>query len=244
MRRDVESSATAPVPVDPGRVAPHVRWRWVWGGLAAAMALGLLFALALRNAGDWNAGLSWEHAIMRRIDPRLPRPLDALFLIVPWIGTNWTLLPIVLVVAAWLRFRRHRGDLALHLLVVGLGSWTLNQVPKALFGRERPELWEHRGQFGQASFPSGHAIASITVLVTAAVLLHRERGWRWPIVTVVGIILITLYSRIYLGVHWPGDVVAGGVMGVVWLAATLRAFPPVPRAAVDRASQNRYRGTV
>jgi undecaprenyl-diphosphatase len=69
-------------------------------------------------------------------------------------------------------------------------------------------------------------VASIATLFTVAIVLHRERGWRWPFAVASAILLISLYSRLYLGVHWPTDVIAGLVMGVVWLGATLAAFPP------------------
>lgn len=209
------------------------RWPLVLGSWATAFLFAVGIGLALQGRGDWNVGLPWEHTILRWFDEPLPLWLDAIMLTVPWVGTNISLLPLSLAAAAWLRWRAQRGDLALHLVVMQIGVLTLNQVTKAVFDRARPDLWELRGQYGQAAYPSGHAIASIAVLFTYATLVHRERGWRWPYAIAALILVVSLWSRLYLGVHWPSDVIAGAVMGAIWLAGTLAAFPP---RAVDRVA--------
>jgi undecaprenyl-diphosphatase len=186
--------------------------------------VGIVFAQILRAMGNWEQGLAWERWFMLRTHIRFPDPLDAVLLTLPWLGTNITLIPMVLAVSIWLIVKRHRPDLAAHLIIVQLGSFTLNFVLKEIFDRPRPDLFEMRGQHAWAAFPSGHAIASVSVLLTAAILLRREHGWRWPIPVAITLLLISLYSRLYLGVHWPTDVVGGVLIGLVWLGATLAAF--------------------
>jgi undecaprenyl-diphosphatase len=168
---------------------------------------------------------------MLRTHVKLPELLDTLLLVLPWLGTNITLLPLVAGVSLWLLVRRKRPDLAAHLVTVQLGSFTLNAVLKDIFDRPRPDLFELRGQHAWAAFPSGHAIASVSVLLTVAILLRRERAWRWPMPLAVVLLLISLYSRLYLGVHWPTDIVGGVLVGLCWLAATYIAFrgPVVPK---------------
>ena len=204
-------------------------WAWVVGGYFAALLAGVLFAQLIRRTGSWDQGLAWERDLMLASHVRWPAPIDALLLVLPWLGTNITLIPLVLIVAVWL-VKRDRPDLAMHLVVVQLGSFTLNPVLKGIFDRPRPDLWEPRGQFAWAAFPSGHAIASVSVLLTAALLLRLERGWKWPMRVAVPLLVVSLYSRLYLGVHWPTDVVGGVLIGLVWLAVTYIAFRR-PRAA-------------
>ncbi|MGQ0713931.1 MAG: phosphatase PAP2 family protein [Gemmatimonadaceae bacterium] len=199
-------------------------WAWVIGGYLAAVIAGALFAQLMRRTGNWNQGLSWERELMLAMHVRWAEPLDSLLLVLPWLGTNITLIPLVVVVAIWLVAKRDRPDLAMHLVVVQLGSFTLNAVLKDIFDRPRPELWEARGQHAWAAFPSGHAIASVSVLLTAALLLRLERGWRWPMRVAAVLLVFSLYSRLYLGVHWPTDVVGGVIVGFVWLATTYIAF--------------------
>ena len=208
----------------------HSPWRRRLGasaiGWLAAFATGVALALMLRGSGNWNEGLDWERQMMLGIDRTVPRLFDVAMLVLPWFGTNITIMPLLIAAALWLAWRRRRWDLAAHLVIVQVGSLTLNSLLKAVFERERPELWEHRGQYAWSAYPSGHAIASVSVLYTVAVLLHRERGWRWPYLVVTALLVISMYSRLYLGVHWPTDVVGGMAVGAVWLAATLYAFRP------------------
>ena len=203
---------------------------WIVAGYFGALLIGILFAQLMRRTGNWDQGLAWERALMLRTHVRLPEPLDTLMLVLPWLGTNITLLPLVIAVSVWLVVRRKRPDLATHLVTVQLGSFTLNALLKDIFDRPRPELFEPRGQHAWAAFPSGHAIASVSVLLTVAILLRRERGWNWPMRVAVVLLIISLYSRLYLGVHWPTDIVGGVLVGLLWLAATYTAFrgPVVP----------------
>jgi undecaprenyl-diphosphatase len=154
----------------------------------------------------------------------LPTAVDWVMLALPWLGTNLTLLPILTAVSLWLWRRRRRGELALQIMITVAGSFFMNAVLKALFDRPRPELWPHRGQYAWAAYPSGHAIVGVSVILTIALMLHRERGWRWPFVAAGALLTISLYSRLYLGVHWPTDVIGGLLLGLIWLIATQRAF--------------------
>jgi undecaprenyl-diphosphatase len=199
--------------------------RWV-----LSLATGVGYGRTLITGGEWTQGFPWEHALLQAVHRvELSPMLDRAMLLLPWFGTNITLLPMSVVAAIWL-IRRDRPRLALHLLVVQAGTLTLSAVLKALYDRPRPTLWEHRGQFAWASYPSGHAIASVAVLFTIAIMLWRTRGWRWPFVVAGAMLIVTSYSRLYLGVHWPSDVIAGLLMGIVWLIATLAAFMPTDRA--------------
>jgi len=128
-----------------------------------------------------------------------------------------------------------------------VGSLILNAALKDAFGRPRPELWSHRGQYQWAAYPSGHAIVGVAVFFTIALILHREREWRWPFVAATMLLVVNLYSRLYLGVHWPTDVLGGLLVGLAWLAVTQYAFSAFWRrehAAVgERVHSTRRRAT-
>lgn len=176
--------------------------------------------------GEWARGVVWERALLMAVHRiELSTLLDWTMLIVPWFGTNITLVPLTFTAAAWLA-RRGQRVIALHLIIVQVGTLTLSALLKAMYDRPRPDLWEQRGQFAWTSYPSGHAIATVAVLFTIAIMLWRARGWRWPFAVAIAMLIITSYSRLYLGVHWPSDVIAGLLIGVVWLLSTLIAFRP------------------
>lgn len=204
--------------------SPRAYWSWIVLGYLAAALAGAAYGASVEAAGDWNAGRAWERAVLEAMHASLPPLFDVAMLVLPWLGTNITLIPTLLGAALWLDRWRRRRDLAVHLLVVEAGSYSVNPLLKELFDRERPDLWEKRGQFAWSSYPSGHAIASVAVLLTIAWLLWRERGWRWPWAAAAGLLLVSLYSRLYLGVHWPSDVIGGVLVGAVWLGATMAAY--------------------
>jgi undecaprenyl-diphosphatase len=198
-------------------------------GFVVTSLVGALFARWLQSSGDWRQGLPWERAFLLGLDRTVPKAVDWVMIVLPWIGTNLTLLPIITVVSLWLWRKKQRGELAAHLMVTALGSLILNAMLKGIFDRPRPELWPHRGQYQWASFPSGHAIVGVSVMFTIALMLYHERGWWWPVVVAACVLVLNLYSRVYLGVHWPTDILGGLLLGVLWLVATQYAFRPLER---------------
>lgn len=225
--------------LSPDRPWYRQRWPIILAGFAAAYLSGVLFAVIVRSQSDWSQGLQWERDLLVAVHPPLPWLFDTLMMILPWFGTNISLMPVIGLIVIWLWAVRKRADLAMWLLIVQLGSWALNPALKATFDRVRPDLFPKRGWFGWTSFPSGHAIASISVLFTIAIMLHRERGWKWPYVVIALIAIGSAYSRVYLSVHWPTDVLGGIIVGVVWLWACYRSFRETPSLKPSGLPQSR-----
>jgi undecaprenyl-diphosphatase len=207
------------------------RWRPILSGFVLTFLVGVACAYGTRSFGDWNHGFAWERALLIRIHTPLPRALDIFMMVCPWFGTNISLIPAVAVFCWWLWARLGKPRLAMRILIVQLGSYLLNPSLKALFDRTRPDLFARRGWYGWSSYPSGHAIASVSVLITVAIILRQEKGWRWPFFVIIPLMLASMYSRLYLGVHWPTDVLAGALVGLVWLFVTMYAFRDHPAEA-------------
>jgi undecaprenyl-diphosphatase len=116
------------------------------------------------------------------------------------------------------------------LLVAGAGGGLMiSQGLKRLFERERPDLAYRAVEAVNASFPSGHAMLSAVVFLTLGVLAARFTERRRVKVLAVGAaVLVSLLvgiSRVYLGVHWASDVLAGWCVGAAWaMACWLAAF--------------------
>lgn len=193
--------------------------------LVSAWGIGVLYGMSIQRTGNWHEGAEWERSILRWFhQSALPSWLDSVVLAIPLTGTNLTLLPALLVVGWWLWKRRGRPQIAAHLLVVSVGSLVLNAMTKYQLGRERPDLFPRRGMYNWASYPSGHAIVTTALFFTAALILYRRRGWRWPFAAATVVLLANAYSRLYLAVHWPTDILGGVLMGLVWLVGTWGAF--------------------
>ncbi len=198
-------------------------WAWVVGGAFMALFAGALYAHYLSASPGWTSGFPWEVTVLRAVHAPLPVILDRAVLLLPWLGTNITIIPGV-AIATYLLAKRRRTDLIVALIAAAAGNYVIGFALKFAFDRPRPELWPGRGEYTGPSYPSGHAMMATSVLFVVAYLLRRERGWRWPYVANLVFGLLTIYSRLYLGVHWPTDVLAGILIGVIWLAAMLRAF--------------------
>ena len=144
--------------------------------------------------------------------------LDTFFVWVSLLGYRYGLVPFdigLVLVLAWLR---HRREALFAALAVG-GSALLNIGTKALFARDRPALWESIAPEHTFSFPSGHAMGTAT-LAWVLVLLGWRTRWRWPVLAaaVAGMVLVGA-SRVYLGVHYPSDILAGWAAASIWTAA-------------------------
>jgi len=109
--------------------------------------------------------------------------------------------------------------LAIVLLAV-FGGFTVAMVLKAGFGRPRPELVPHGSYVYTASFPSGHSMLSAITYLTLGFLLARTHEHRRTKLYIMAVTLLITglvgVSRIYLGVHWPTDVLAGWAAGAAW----------------------------
>jgi membrane-associated phospholipid phosphatase len=199
--------------------------------------VGAGYGFALEHSSGW-AGTPWEFATLRWFHgQQLPHWLDQVMLYFPYVGTNLTILPIVMLLALWLWRRSNKVLTAIHLLVVCLGSLSLNPTMKYLLDRPRPALFPLRGLYSWASYPSGHAILTVALYFTLALQLRFALRWRWPFAVAVTMVLITCYSRLYLAVHWPTDVIGGLLIGVVWLAGTWWAFTRYHRAVAAGISE-------
>jgi undecaprenyl-diphosphatase len=116
------------------------------------------------------------------------------------------------------------------LLAATAGNILLNNVLKLFFDRARPSVFEWGTHAASSSFPSGHAMSATVVYGTVAYLLARlqKHGWARAITLTLAVIMIVLIclTRLYLGVHYPSDVLGGIIFGLAWSGfcmATLEA---------------------
>jgi undecaprenyl-diphosphatase len=135
-----------------------------------------------------------------------------------------TTLVVVVTVVSVLAFLFHKKRVhALVMAGVVLAAWGSSQATKALYGRPRPDLVPHDAYVYSASFPSGHSTMSTAAFLTLAMLiaslepLRRSKALAYIVAAlfVVGV----GFSRVYLGVHWPTDVLAGWCLGSAWALA-------------------------
>ncbi|MGZ9723430.1 phosphatase PAP2 family protein [Rhizobium miluonense] len=162
--------------------------------------------LALRQPGDLSVpiGPGWlTHAV---------KDITSL-------GGTTVLAMMTVLVTIYLLLDRRRA-IAIFVLASVLGGWALSSLLKLSVARPRPDIVPHLVDVNDLSFPSGHAMVSAVTYLTLATLISGTRHYRSTRIFVVatGILLTLLIgmSRVYLGVHYPTDVLGGWCAGATW----------------------------
>jgi len=162
--------------------------------------------LALRSPGDLS-------------DPIGPRWFEEMMRDITALGGTAVLTLGVLAVTGFLALTR-KTHAAVTVLVSVVSGMLLSQAIKWAYARPRPELVPHGMETYSASFPSGHSMMAAVVYLTLGALLARHHAQpRMKVYVLVVAVLLTVLvgvSRIYLGVHWPTDVLAGWCLGAAW----------------------------
>jgi undecaprenyl-diphosphatase len=189
---------------------------------AAAVAL-LMAALFTRLARTVTRGhAEWfDHAVRTGVHAWASPPLTLAMRLITSLGA----FPFLLVLGmafSWRLMLAGRRRAALLLIAATLGGEGFDQALKFLFVRPRPAVFFGLAQPASYSFPSGHSMASACfygalAMIAAAGTRSRVRR-RVIALAAVAVILLVGFSRVYLGVHYPTDVLGGYLAAVAWLA--------------------------
>ena len=193
---------------------------WAFVGIAGEVGEGATSAwdkhilLALRNPADLS-------------DPIGSRAFEEAMRDVTALGgvTVMILVTVVGVLVFWIHRKRwHAGVLAATVLLADISSELLKHV----YARPRPTLVPHGSYVYSGSFPSGHSTLSAATFLTLAMLissLETNRGTKTMVFVLAFMLIFSIgVSRVYLGVHWPSDVLAGWCLGAAWALAAWTAL--------------------
>ncbi|WP_174612959.1 phosphatase PAP2 family protein [Virgibacillus ihumii] len=157
---------------------------------------------------------------------------DFVFVVITYIGSAYVSFPIMgILICVFLFQKRYWTMLLLVFNLIGVRQ--LNWLLKTIFERPRPEL-EHLVQVSSESFPSGHSMNSIAFFGFLAYLLYLKlkasgKPFRWVWTSAVVLIAFISLSRVYLGVHYPLDVIGGILAGGAWLLLSIFLYTYVPK---------------
>ncbi|HET7276388.1 MAG TPA: phosphatase PAP2 family protein [Longimicrobiaceae bacterium] len=211
---------------------PLLRWlgahiKGFYGAIGVFLVLGIIFTVGglwlfafLADAVMEGETRQLDRALMVWLNARSTPTLDIVALEVTTLGGAVVVWMTVLVSSAFLWVTRHRYSVLL-LWVAVLGGNLLSSLLKMTFDRPRPDLFEWLTPYaGMSSFPSGHSTSAMVVYTTLAYLIARlESTRRLRIMTYsfAGVVIIMIgISRVYLGVHYPSDVIGGYLVGFTW----------------------------
>ena len=181
-------------------------------GLAIVASIAfVVIAAELRRGALDQLDIAIELAV-HRIDSPLA---DVVMKTATWIGSNPVVMPVTLAVTLVAIHRRQRL-IAIVLVIDALVVVGAYVALKLLFSRARPRLFDKIELPTDYSFPSGHSMSAVGIYgVVAAALIAMFPRSRAPVVAVTAALIATIgFSRVYLGVHWPFDVLAGYAGGV------------------------------
>lgn len=188
--------------------------------IGAALGLFLIPAIAFAALAEdvkEGATLPFDTAILESIN-RLASPgLDAVMVAYTNFGGVVFVSAVTLLLVGLLLYRKHTYGALLVFAGVS-GSALIDFVLKAIFERSRPDLWTHLISETSFSFPSGHAVASSALAACVVVLLWRTK---WRIAGCIGAVVYVLsigFSRLYLGVHYPTDILGGWLLSLIWVS--------------------------
>jgi len=233
---------------EPGRVG-LARWWAAVSRRVGRIELSVLITLVVLLAGVWLFDTIAEGVVGR--DPRYmdrqillalrepgdpsdpigPTGLEIMMRDFTALGGTAVTSLVTLSVVGYLLLRR-QYNLVVLVVVTVVGSGILTQVLKSAYARPRPALVPGLMDVLDASFPSGHSSGAAAVYLTLGSLLARLQRRRvleiYVLALAVALTLLVGISRVYLGVHYPSDVVAGWLLGALWAMFTLlvaRSWP-------------------
>ena len=221
------------------------------GNAYATFGIFLLSGAALAIAGTWafsevaervrrGTTQRFDDAFMHWIGQHQYAGLQSVMLEITALGTGTVVAMIVFVAGTFLWLNKHKHSAVL-LIVATLGGLVLDGLLKIGFNRPRPQVFTWGTHAASSSFPSGHAMSSIIVYGTVAYLvarLQQNSASRVLTMTLAGLIIVAIASsRLYLGVHYPSDVLAGLIIGLAWAAFCMAVLEAAQLYAKRNAPQ-------
>ncbi|MFC4377806.1 phosphatase PAP2 family protein [Nocardia halotolerans] len=220
------------MPTDYRRLPPT---QVAWSGLARRVPLAaalVVTAAALFGVLTWavHGDMSGTGLDLRVLDWMIDHrgePLTGIARVITDLGGTVAMAILAVLTGCWFLSQRNLPVAAL-VGVTSLGAWALIWVIKRVIGRHRPPMESRLVTELSLSYPSGHSLGSTAVVgIVAIVLIPRLRN-HWLRVAAVAVAIafpITVgLSRIYLGVHWATDVLAGWTIGLLWLTVCVTLF--------------------
>lgn len=219
----------------------------ILGAFLLLAALAFAFTKVASEVLEGDTEAFDRYLIMALRDPANPAQpigpgwLNSAMLDMTALGGVAGLTVLTLIVAGYLIVARKAATAA---FVVGAiaGGALFSTLLKQFFNRPRPEVVAHLVEVSTTSFPSGHAMNSAVVYLTLGALLartHSEYRLRVYILGVAIFLTLTIgISRVYLGVHWPSDVIAGWMVGGAWATTcSLAARALQRRRAIEPSTE-------
>jgi membrane-associated phospholipid phosphatase len=202
-------------------------------GLMAVIAVGFFMGLAEDVIGGGELA-AFDMVFAQALYDEQTRAWRQAFSIVSLLGTGYAV-GLMTAIGAIVLLVRQQNVLAFGWIASQAGGGLLNWALKAMFERARPEFADATLAASSWSFPSGHAMGTFILCGVGCYLLLRDNRSlptaALSITLAAAWCVVMAFSRLYLGVHFASDVIAGIVAGVAWVAVCVSAFEVIRRRA-------------
>ena len=223
---------------------PHERLR---AAVVVVLVIALvIFAALADELAEWQPFVSLDRHVDEELHERATPWVTTGMEIVSWLGSTMGLALVTVIAAAGFAVRRRFRE-ALLVLLAFVGAEAIDALLKVEFARPRPSFADPVvPQARGYSFPSGHATASMAVygaLAYTALATARQPLARVAAAFLAGVLIALIgFSRLYLGKHFPSDVLGGWCVALAWIGILILVlFGPVPAALRSAAHRPRRR---
>lgn len=176
----------------------------------------LLFFAKIADEVHEKEPLRYDDPILLGIHRHASPLVDRLMEGITAFGSPLLMSVLCAAIVALLLWQKRRGDAAFFAFAV-IGAGLLNLLAKAFFGRARPELWLSIAPRSDFSFPSGHAMGTMAVACAVVMLARTPRSRVLAITLGIVFVVAVGFSRLYLGVHFPSDILGGWLASLAWV---------------------------
>jgi undecaprenyl-diphosphatase len=228
-------SSVAEITVSPRRAGTRARWAEI------VFIAGLSIYAVLAALAHVYTHFAWDLALMRGIQSIEAPGFSRLMIWLSALGSGWVPTALVGGVGIALALARFRLEGIICIVGVSLGA-ALNSLLKIMTGRPRPDpaLVDVMKVYNHDSFPSGHVVFFVEyfgfLFFLSYVLLRRGRLRRVLLVLFGALILLIGVSRVYMGAHWPSDVLGAYLAGGVWLMLMIEVYRRLKARQTNRTS--------
>jgi undecaprenyl-diphosphatase len=212
-----------------------------WFPLLLLLFLGVYlplqaFVILALQIWQLEGGLTWEVPLMLAIHDAATLTLDRMAIVLTQFGSVKTIGPIAFLIAGRLFFQQ-RWRLLVYLAMTLIGCVAINLAAKSYWHRIRPHLWEGSVLPQDFSFPSGHAMTSMAFAAVLIVLAWRSRWLGATIALAIAYVVAIGWTRLYLGVHYPSDILAGWLLSIAWAIGISAFVKPAARTVSETVAE-------
>lgn len=211
-----------------GRLQRDPRTGWSAFALAAFGALGL-FILVVLLAAAWPLFVQPDAVLSAAVRATRNPALTGVARAFTLLASTPVVVPVTVALMGWMAFRRNWAAVLYVFMTIAVGWFIGNDVIKNIIARPRPVGVNIISMPADFSMPSSHSLAAFLMFTTicVVVMLNLPTGnhmKRWLAIVSAVLIFAVGFSRVYLGVHWVGDVIAAWLLGAAWWGFTTTTY--------------------